>query len=327
MQDQVVAVFGGDGFIGRYVVRALLRRGARVRIVSRDPRDGVFLRTQGGIGQTQFVAADVTRPETVERALAGAAAAVYLVGVLDGAFQALHVDGARHVAQAATKAGLQAFVHVSAIGADAASQSAYGRSKGEGEAAVRDAFPRATIVRPSVVFGREDKFINRFADLIRLLPIVPVIGGTAKFQPVYVGDVAEAITATLADPVAHAGKTYELGGPEVISMADLNRWIAKATGRRRPFVPMPDFVASAIATASGYLPGLPITRDQWLMLQSDNVVSGADGLAATGVTPTPLDAIAEGWLVRYRRQGRFAEVTQQADRHGRDTAKTAGVRD
>lgn len=307
MQDQVVAVFGGDGFIGRYAVRALLRRGARVRIVSRDPRGGVSLRTQGGIGQTQFVAADVTRAATVARALTGASRAIYLVGVLEGDFQRLHVEGARTVAQAARDAGVEALVHVSAIGADSASGSAYGRSKGDGEAAVRDAFPSATILRPSVVFGREDKFVNRFADLIRLLPIVPVIGGAAKFQPVYVGDVAEAIAACLGNATAHGGQTYELGGPEVISMAALNRWIAQATGRQRPFVPVPDRIASVMATAAGYLPGLPITRDQWLMLQSDNVVTGTDGLAATGVTPTPLDAVADGWLVRYRRQGRFAE--------------------
>lgn len=307
MQDQVVAVFGGDGFIGRYVVRALLRRGARVRIVSRDPRGGVALRTQGGIGQTQLVAADVTKPTTVARALIGAQRAIYLVGVLKGDFERLHVDGARNVAHAARDAALQALVHVSAIGADAQSASAYGRSKGDGEAAVRDAFPGATTLRPSVVFGREDQFINRFADLIRLLPIVPVIGGAAKFQPVYVGDVAEAIAACLADPTKHGGRTYELGGPEVVSMAMLNRWIARATGRPRPFVPVPDRIASWMATAAGYLPGLPITRDQWLMLQSDNVVTGTDGLAATGVTPTPLDAVADGWLVRYRRQGRFAE--------------------
>lgn len=308
MQDQVVAVFGGDGFIGRYVVQALLRRGARVRVVSRDPRGGVFLRTQGGIGQTQFVAADVTKPATVARALRGASHAVYLVGVLKGDFQALHVDGARNVARAAHDAGLGSLVHVSAIGADTASPSAYGRSKGEGEAAVRDAFSRTTILRPSVVFGREDRFINRFADLIRLFPIVPVIGGATKFQPVYVGDVAEAIAASLADPRAHGGRTYELGGPEVSTMAALNRWIARATGRRRPFLPVPARIAGIMAATSDYLPGVPITRDQWLMLQSDNVVSGVDGLAATGVKPTPIEAIADGWLVRYRKQGRFADV-------------------
>lgn len=327
MQDQVVAVFGGDGFIGRYVVRALLRRGARVRIVSRDPRGGVFLRTQGGIGQTQFVAADVTRPETVARALIGASRAVYLVGVLKGDFERLHVDGARNVAQAARDAGLDALVHVSAIGADPASASAYGRSKGDGETAVRDAFPRATILRPSVVFGREDQFINRFADLIRLLPIVPVIGGTTRFQPVYVGDVADAIAASLADPVAFGGRTFELGGPEVIDMAALNRWIGAATGRRRPFVPVPARIASMMATASNYLPGIPITRDQWLMLQSDNVVTGVDGLAATGVTPTPIEAIADGWLVRYKRQGRFADTGYEAGRSDPDVRKPVGVRD
>jgi NADH dehydrogenase len=307
MKDQLVTVFGGSGFLGRYVVRALLDRGARVRIAARNPGDGWFLKTQGGLGQTQFVAADVRKPESVARALGGATAAVNLVGILKGDFKAFHIDGARNVAEAAAKAGCTALVQVSAIGADPASASAYGKSKGEGEAAVLVAFPSATILRPSIVFGREDGFVNRFADLISMLPVVPIIRGPAKFQPVYVGDVADAVVAVLRDAATHSGKTYELGGPEVITMAALNRWIAGATGRKRAFVAMPDAVAGAMASLTGWLPGAPMTRDQWLMLQSDNVVTSADGLKALGIAATPLEAVAEGWLVRYRRHGRFAE--------------------
>ena len=308
MKDQLVTVFGGSGFLGRYVVRALLDTGARVRIAARNPGDGWFLKTQGGLGQTQFVAADVRKQDTVARALEGATAAVNLVGILKGDFDAFHIDGARNVAVCAAKAGCSALVQVSAIGADTASPSAYGKSKGEGEAAVRVAFPTATILRPSIVFGREDGFVNRFASLISKLPVVPIIRGPAKFQPVYVGDVADAVVAALSDPGVHGGKTYELGGPEVISMAGLNRWIAEATGRARMFVPMPDAVAGAMALFTGWLPGAPMTRDQWLMLQSDNVVTADDGLKALRVAPTPLEAVADGWLVRYRRHGRFTET-------------------
>ncbi len=308
VNDRLVTVFGGGGFLGRYVVRALLERGARVRVAGRDPKNAWFLKTQGGLGQTQFVAADIRKPASVARALAGSDAAVNLVGILKGDFQAFHVDGARNVAEAAATARCDAFVHVSAIGADPASASRYGKSKGEGEAAVRAAFPAATILRPSVVFGREDGFVNRFAGLIASLPVVPVIRGAAKFQPVYVGDVADAVVAALTDPLAHGGQTYELGGPQVMSMGTLNSWIATATGRTKRFVAMPDAIAGAMASLTGWLPGAPMTKDQWLMLQSDNVVTGTDGLAALGVAPTPLDAVADGWLVQYRRHGRFTEV-------------------
>ena len=308
MTNQLITVFGGSGFLGRYVVQALLKSGVRVRIAARDPRGGLYLKTQGGLGQTQFVAADIRKADSVARALAGSDGVVNLVGILKGDFQAFHVDGARNVAEAATNAGVKALVQVSAIGADPASASAYGKSKGDGEAAIRAAFPAATILRPSIVFGREDQFVNRFAGLIRMLPVVPIIRGDAKFQPVYVGDVAKAVAAALADPKAHGGKTYELGGPDVISMGGLNRWIAKATGRRRGFIDMPDFIAGTMASAVGWMPGAPMTKDQWLMLQSDNVVAaGAKGLSAFGIVPTPLESVADGWLVQYKRHGRFAQ--------------------
>jgi len=307
MQDRLVTVFGGSGFLGRYVVQALMKSGARVRIAARDPRGGWFLRSQGALGQTQFVAADVRNADSVARALAGADACINLVGILKGDFDAFHVAGAGNVASAAARAGLVAMVHVSAIGADPQSASAYGRSKGEGEAAVLAAFPGATILRPSIVFGREDQFVNRFADLIRMLPIVPIIRGEAKFQPVYVGDVAQAVVTAIGDAATHGGKVYELGGPEVISMGALNRWIAGATGRKRRFIAVPDAIAGAMASGLGWMPGAPMTRDQWLMLQQDNVVApDRAGAAALGIAPTPLEAVAEGWMVRYRRNGRFA---------------------
>jgi uncharacterized protein YbjT (DUF2867 family) len=307
MTNQLITVFGGSGFLGRYVVQALLKTGARVRIAARDPRGALYLKTQGGLGQTQFVAADITKPDTVARALAGSDAVVNLVGSF-AQMDAIQHLGAANIAEAATAAGVTALVHISAIGADANSPAAYGQSKAAGEAAVRAGFPTATILRPSIVFGREDQFVNRFAGLIRMLPVVPIIKGDAKFQPVYVGDVAKAVTAALADPNSHGGKCYELGGPEVISMGGLNRWIAKAIGRRRGFIDLPDVVAGVMASATGWLPGAPMTKDQWLMLQSDNVVAAdAKGLSAFGIVPTPLESVADGWLVQYQRHGRFAQ--------------------
>jgi uncharacterized protein YbjT (DUF2867 family) len=305
MNDKLVTLIGGGGFLGRYVAQGLLKAGARVRVAQRDPRQAYFLKLLGGLGQTQFVAADITKPETVARAVHGTDAVVNLVGVLAGNFQGVHVTGAGAVAQAAADAGVEALVHLSAIGADANSASAYGRSKGEGEAAVRAAFPAAMILRPSIVFGQEDAFLNRFAGMIAKAPVVPVLRASAKFQPVFATDVADAIAAAVRTPEAFAGETFELGGPDVISMGDLNRWIAKTIGRDVSIVEIPDAFGALLARA-GFLPGAPITWDQWQMLQSDNVVAtGGKGLDAFGVTATPLDAVAPGWLVRFRKAGRF----------------------
>lgn len=310
---ELVTLFGGGGFLGRYVTQELLRRGVRVRIAERDPRKAWFVKPLGGLGQTQFIAADIARPELVERALAGADAAVNLVGLLKGNFQAVHVAGARNVAEAARRAGATALVQVSAIGADPESPSAYGRTKGEGEQAVCATFPDATIIRPSILFGPEDQFVNRFAGMIRLLPAVPVIRPAVRFQPAYVADVARAIASTLLNPGAHAGKIYELGGPEVISMLDLNRQIAGLIGRDPALLPVPDAVAQAMARFGGWAPGAPMTWDQWLMLQRDNVVgAGAKGFAALGIDPSPLAAIAPDWLVQYRRHGRFGSAAKAA---------------
>ena len=303
MKNRLVTLIGGGGFLGRYVAQELLAAGVRLRIAQRDPREALFLKPLGGLGQTQFVAVDVRKPASIARAVQGADAVVNLVGVLKGNFQAVHVDGARAVAEAAAAAGVPALVHISAIGADPASPSAYGRSKAEGEAAVRGAFPAATILRPSLMFGREDRFVNRFAGMIAL-PVVPVLRAGVKFQPVYVADVAQAVVKALGDERAQ-GKTFELGGPDVLSMGALIRWIAAAVGREPSIVEVPDVVGGLIAMG-GFLPGAPITRDQWQMLQQDNVVAdGAEGLAAFGVVPTPMDAVAPAWLVQYRRHGRF----------------------
>lgn len=313
MNDRLVTLFGGGGFLGRYAAQALLRAGARLRIAGRDPRRAYYLRTQGGLGQTQFVAADITKPDTVARAVEGAHSVINLVGILQGDFDRFHVEGARNVARAAADAGTEALVHVSAIGADPASPSRYGRSKGQGEAAVREAFPGATILRPSVVFGQEDAFLNRFAAMIAKAPVVPVLRAGVRFQPVYVGDVAQAILLAATEPTRYAGITAELGGPETLSMGALQHWIAATLHRRPSFIELPDAVGAAISRA-GFLPGAPINWDQWLMLQRDNVVAeGAPGLADFGIAPTPLEAVAPTYLVRYRKQGRFARRASETE--------------
>lgn len=312
MSGKIVTIFGGGGFVGRPLAQALFERGWRVRIAQRHPERGYQVKALGRLGQTQFCAADVTRPESVARAVAGADAVVNLVGILKGDFQAVHVAGARNVAQAAGAAGASALVHMSAMGADAASASAYGRTKAEGEDAVRAAFPQATIVRPSILFGRDDSFTNRFAGMIAAacnLPIphiVPVIRGETRFQPAFVGDVANAMADAATDPARFGGQTFDLGGPDVMSMAEINRWLADAIGRSPTFVDVPDAIASLIATLTGWMPGAPITADQLAMLHSDNVVQpGRPGFEAFGIRPRPMAAVAPGWLVSYRKHGRF----------------------
>lgn len=300
LNGKLVTVFGGGGFVGRYVVQALCAAGARVRVAVRDTRGAVIVKPLGNLGQVSLCACDITKPATVANALAGADMAVNLVGSFDN-LDAIQRVGAANVAQAAAKAGVTAFVHMSAIGADANSEAEYGRSKAGGEAAVRAAFPSATILRPSIIFGREDAFINRFAGLIRMLPVVPVIGAETKFQPVFVGDVARAVVAALAGP---GGQMLELGGPQVFSMLQLNEWIAKATGHNKLFVPVPDAAAKLLS----FIPGGPISGDQLKMLAHDNVVSGVDGLAALGIVPTPLDAVAHDWMTLYRKHGRFGDA-------------------
>jgi uncharacterized protein YbjT (DUF2867 family) len=307
--DRLVTLFGGGGFIGRYVAQALFRAGARVRIAEREPHDAFHLRPLGGLGQWQFLAADITRPDQVAAAVDSADAVINLVGILKGDFQKVHVDGAANVAQAAAAASARSLVHVSAIGADPESESEYGRSKGEGERVLRAAFPGATIIRPSIVFGAEDDFVNRFAGMARLLPFVPVLRGTWKLQPVHAADLGKAIASAALEPAAYAGRTYELAGPQPISMREVNDWICRATGRgSKAVVEIPDAIGRLIARLTGWLPGAPISWDQWLMLQKDNVPSGEHlGFEAFGIRPAPLAAVAESWLPVYRRHGRWAK--------------------
>ena len=303
--DKQVTVFGGGGFIGRYVCECLLKSGVRVRVASRDPRRSHFIQPLGQVGQFGFVRADLTDEASVERAVDGATAVVNLCGVFGRAMQGTHVDGARHAAEAARVAGARALVHVSAIGADPKSEAQYGRTKGDGEIAVRAAFPKATIIRPSLVFGAEDQLTNRFASMARL-PLLPVLASRTRFQPVYVRDLAQAIAAAALDPEKHGGKTYEIGGPQVLSMRELIQAILEATGQKSDVVDLPDVAGSTISRF-GWLPGAPLTRDQWLMLQQNNVpAKGAPGLEAFGIDPTPLAAVAHEWLGRFHSGGRFA---------------------
>jgi len=313
--DRLVTLFGGGGFVGRYVAQALFKAGVRVRIAEREPRRAFFLQPLCGLGQIQFIRADIGSESDVAAAVAGADAVINLVGILKGNFHAVHVTGAGNVAAAARAHGARALVHLSAIGADPESPSDYGRSKGEGEAAVRAAFPGATIIRPSIVFGPEDNFVNRFANLARLLPVVPVIRGAWKLQPLFAADLGKAIAAAALEPAAHAGRTYELGGPQVFTMREFNEWICQAIGHNsRPVIEVPDAFARLGARLFGWAPGAPLTWNQWLMLQQDNVANGAQpGFEAFGIRPAPLAAVAEAWLPLYRRHGRWAQPTRPAE--------------
>ncbi len=303
----VATVFGGSGFIGRYVVKRLAAAGHVVRVAGRDSQSAEFLRPMGRVGQVVPWFAPLSSEDAVARAVEGASLVVNLVGVLaeasPGQFATVHAEGAGRVARLAAAAGALRLVQISAIGADADSPSAYGRSKAAGEAAVRAAFAQATILRPSLVFGAEDQFFNRFAGMARLLPVMPVISGDSRFQPVYVGDVADAIIAGLTLPDA-AGRLYELGGPDVLTFRAILAWILKETQRRRPLLEIPMGVARLQAAIAERIPGKPFTRDQLTMLSRDNVVaSDAAGLAALGIVPTPFRAVVPSYLDRYRPGG------------------------
>jgi len=303
--EQLVTVFGGAGFIGRYVCEYLFRSGVRVRVATRDPRNDYFLQPLGQVGQFGFEKADISDAASVRNAVRSATAVINLVGTFGSKMQPFHVDGARNVAEAAAEAAARALVHVSAIGADIDAKSRYGRTKGEGEEAVRKAFPNASVIRPSLVFGPEDELTNRFAAMARL-PFLPVIAGRRNFQPVYVRDLARAITMTALDPKTYGGNTYEIGGPQVMSMIELHRAILELTGQKPEIMPMPDLFGSVLSKL-GWLPGAPLTRDQWLMLSQDNVPSGElPGLEAFGIRPTPLAAVGYEWLGRFHRGGKFA---------------------
>ena len=294
---RLVTVFGGSGFIGRYVCEQLLDAGVRIRLASRNPRMAYYLQPLAQVGQWGLARADVTNVNSVRSAVEGADAVVNLVGSFANMAK-VHVQGARNIAEAAREAGAKALVHISAMSADANSEAAYSRTKGQGEDAVRKAFPNATIIRPSIVFGSEDQLTNRLAAMSRL-PVLPVIAPQCRFQPVFVEDLAKAICAAALNPSTHAGKTYEIGGPQVFTMRELTQQILAAAGRDTALADVPAPIASLISWF-GFLPGAPLTRDQWLMLQRDNVASeGSKGLEAFGIEPTPFAAVAPEWLGMY----------------------------
>lgn len=312
----LIAVVGGSGFVGRYVVQELAATGARIRVAVRRPERANHLKPLGGVGQIQFVAADVRDGKAIAAAMHGADAAVNLVGILaEGggrSFAGIQAEGAGIVARAAAAAGASAFIQISAIGADPDAKAAYSRTKAEGEAAVRAAIPRATVLRPSLVFGPEDQFINRFAALAKLSPVMPVIAGDTRFQPVYVLDVARAVVEALREPERFGSHTYELGGPSVYTMREILAYILREMRSTTPMLEVPTFAARLMGWAGDRLPAMPMTSDQFTMLQRDNVVGeGMPGLDALGVAATPMEAIAPGYLQRYRRFGRFNDTRDE----------------
>jgi NADH dehydrogenase len=313
-QETLVTVFGGSGFLGRNVVRALAKRGYRIRVAVRRPELAGHLQPLGRVGQIHPVQANLRYPGSVEAAMRDSEVAINLVGVLTegGAqtFEAVQANGAETIAKTAAAVGAR-MVHVSAIGADENSPSAYGRTKAAGEKAVLAAVPSATIMRPSVVFGPEDQFTNRFAALARMLPFLPVVGGgETRLQPAYVGDVASAV-ADAVDGKTKPGAIYELGGPEVLTMREIMEIILKITERRSMLVSLPWGLAKFQAHFLQFAPGaLKLTPDQVVMLQSDNVVSDAAKAAGLtlqglGITPDSMEAVAPQYLWRFRAAGQF----------------------
>lgn len=300
--NKLVVLIGGGGFLGRHVAQELLRRGARLRIADRHPEKAVRLKPLANLGQIQFVGCDVANRRSVEGVVQGADAVVYLVGTFGANQRALQADGAGMAAAAARAAGASAFAYISAIGADSAADSGYASTKGLGEQQVLAAFPKATVLRPSVLFGEEDQFINLFAGLIQSLPVVPVFGSAAPLQPLWVDDAAAAVVNALEDPANHGGKVYELAGPEVLTMGVLHERIAAAQCRERALPAVPDALAGLFAA----LPGTPMNSDQWGLLKRGNVASGTlPGIAKLGVEPKPLGLFLDKWMTRYRKHGRF----------------------
>ena len=304
LNNKVVTLFGGSGFLGNYVAQSLLERGARLRIASRNPQSAHSLKPLANLGQLQFVRSDITDMRSVERAVDGAHGVVNLVGAFDGNLKRLMGDAAGNMARLATQAGAHSFVQISASAADMDGETEYARAKAYGEEEVRRHFPEATIVRPTLIFGEDDDFINMFAGLIQTFPIIPVFGPHAPLQLIYVDDVAAAIALALEHPDQHRATTYELGGPDRPTMLEINQQIAAAQRRKRTFLPMPDQASAAFA----WLPGTPMSADQWLMLKGGTTVSGRHpGLETFGIAPKPLGLFLDKWMARYRRHGRFAD--------------------
>ena len=308
---RLATVFGGSGFVGRYVVRQLARDGWRVNVAVRDAEYAKFLKPMGDVGQITPMAISIRDKAAVAAAVSGAEAVINLVGVLyeSGAqnFEAIHHQGAKTIAEAAAAAGVARLIHVSAIGADAGSPSLYARTKAAGEAAVRTAFPGATIFRPSLVIGPEDSFFNRFAGLARVMPALPLFGGgKTRFQPVYVGDVADAIVRAV-DDARTAGQTYELGGPTIYTFRQLMELMLKEIRRKRCLVSIPFPIARLEARFLQVLPVPPLTVDQVRLLERDNIAAqGVPGLVELGIRPTPVETVIPSYLDRFRPGGRFS---------------------
>jgi len=309
LDGKVVALVGGTGFFGRHLAQELLERGARLRIASRHPEKAFKVKPLANLGQVQAVAVDVTRPHTLEVALTGVDAVVNLVGAFAGDLDAVQGSGAGTIAAIARARGAHSFVHISAIGADAGSPVAYARTKAAGEAAVLAAFPDAVVLRPSVLFGVDDRFLNLFAGFT-VLPVLPVFAPGAQLQPLDVDDAALAVGNVLANAAgAYAGRTFEIGGAEVLSVIELNRRIARATGRSPLLVPLSDGLGKLIAA----MPLTPISRDQYALLRQGNVASpDMPGIADLGVQPRPLSLFLDRWLVSYRKNGRFGTKSRAA---------------
>ena len=312
----LVTVVGGSGFLGRYIVQRLAEAGLRVRVAVRHPETALFLKPLGGLGQIQLVHGNITSDAQMAAAFDGATAGVNLVGILAESgtqrFDAVQAQGAGRAARAASAAGVRHYVQISAIGADAASPVPYARSKAQGEAAVLAAIPTATILRPSLVVGPEDQFLNRFAAMARLSPVLPVIAGDSRFQPVFVMDVADAVIAALGNPAA-VGRTYELGGPDVLSFRAILAMINTETRQRRILLDVPAGIATLMGKLGDVLPFMPMTSDQLAMLAKDNIVdAGMPGLADLGVLPTPMAAFVPAMLERYRPSGRFNQNAPSA---------------
>ena len=309
LDGKLVVLTGGSGFLGRHVAQALLERGARLRIASREPKKAFSLRPLANLGQIEFLRCDVRDAAQAAAAVRGADAVVNLVGSFEGDLMKLICGGALHVAEAARDAGVGAMVHVSAIGAEIDSPAEYAHAKAKAEEEVLAAFPKATVLRPSILFGEDAGFVPMLAGMIASLPALPVFAPQSRLQLLFVDDAADAVAAALADPAAHGGKTYEIAGPEAIGMMDLHERIAAAQGRSRHFVAMPDALSGLFAT----LPGTPMNADQWILLKQGNTASGKlPGLEKLGIQPRPLGLFLDRWMTRYRKHGRFSERMRDA---------------
>ncbi|MFN3578487.1 MAG: complex I NDUFA9 subunit family protein [Tabrizicola sp.] len=321
--SRLVTIFGGSGFVGRYIARRMAREGWRVRVAVRRPNEALFVKPYGVPGQVEPLACNIRDDASVRAMIRGADAVVNCVGILNSlgrnTFDAVQAEGAGRVARIAAEEGVGALVHISAIGADAGSDSNYARTKAQGEAAVLAAFPNAVILRPSIIFGTEDQFFNRFAGMTRFGPILPVVGAETKFQPVHVDDVAKAAVKGILGQAAPG--IYELGGPEVDTFRGLMQRMLKVIRRRRAVVGIPFFLARIMAfgfdmvqaVTLGLIENKVLTRDQVRNLARDNVVApGAKGLADLGITPTAMEAVLPEYLWRYRPAGQFAAIKDSA---------------